>query len=113
VPAQAAPVESLVTPRAKSLATSREVRTVHVQAEEPPVAVSSDTHIRKPARGSASAPFSKEEMTVTISGDKAWVQISPTQTLTVRKGDALPNLGKILEIKDKEVVAEKGTLTTN
>lgn len=60
-----------------------------------------------------STPFSKDEMTVTISGDKAWVQVSPTQTMTARKGDVLPNLGKILEIKNNQVVAEKGILTTH
>lgn len=63
--------------------------------------------------GNTGVLFSKEEMTVTISGDQAWVQVSPTRTMPARKGDVLPNIGKILEIRKNEVVAENGTLTTN
>jgi hypothetical protein len=66
-----------------------------------------------PVSRGVSLPFSKEDMTVTISGEQAWVQVSPTRTVTVRKGDVLPNLGKVIEIRKNEVVAEKGTLTTN
>lgn len=55
----------------------------------------------------------RRDIPVTISGEKAWVQIEPTRTVTVRKGDILPNLGKVLEIRKTEVVTEHGTLFTN
>lgn len=58
------------------------------------------------------AQQARQEIPVTISGDKAWVQIEPTRTVTVRKGDELPHFGKVLEIRKNEVVTEKGTLTT-
>ena len=58
--------------------------------------------------------FSKEDMFVlTISGQQAWVAVSPSSTVPVRKGDILPGIGKILEIRKSEVIAEKATLTLN
>lgn len=69
---------------------------------------------RQPMAAQVNSTFtSKDEMAVTISGQKAWVQVSPTRTIEAKKGDVLPNLGKILEIRGNQVVAENGTLTTN
>lgn len=113
---RAAPVTSSVvtTPLASGW---EEVKVTPIAAVEkavaPLVAVQAAPSKKPPASVSISQPFSKDEMTVTISGDKAWVQVSPTQTLTARKGDVLPNLGKILEIKSNQVVAEKGILNTH
>lgn len=82
---------------------------VYVQPIAPAVAEQ-----RPVAAPQANAGFSaKEDMTVTISGQKAWVQVSPTRTMEAKKGDVLPHLGRILEIRGNQVVTEKGTLTTN
>lgn len=75
-------------------------------------AVSAEPKATAPVQA-ATTFSSREDMAVTISGQKAWVQVSPTRTMEAKKGDVLPNLGKILEIRGNQVVAEKGTLTTN
>jgi hypothetical protein len=108
----APPVESPVTTPAVTAPTETLAAKPAV-APHAPAKVGAPATAPSPASHSVSLPFSKEEMTVTISGDQAWVQVSPTRTMPARKGDVLPNLGKILEIRKNEVVAEKGTLTTN
>jgi hypothetical protein len=40
---------------------------------------------RTQASASVSMPFSKDEMTVTISGQHAWVQVSPTRTMHAKE----------------------------
>lgn len=90
----------------------------HVQAQAPAAAQVQATQApveRKAAVAAqpGSAFTSKDDMSVIVSGQKAWVQVSPTRTMEAKKGDVLPNLGKILEIRGNQVVAEKGTLTTN
>lgn len=56
---------------------------------------------------------SKRDMTVVVSGDRAWVQVDPKRTITVKAGDVLPGMGRVLEVRDNKVVTEKGTLTNN
>lgn len=41
--------------------------------------------------------------------EKAWVRIDDLRTVIVKKGDSLPELGKVLELDDKAVKFEKGT----
>lgn len=108
----AAPTQAAAAPQweeVKSAAPAVVEKLPPVVAAAP---VTQPTHKGATSAG-ISTPFSKDEMTVTISGDKAWVQVSPTQTMAARKGDVLPNLGKILEIKNNQVVAEKGILNTH
>lgn len=89
-------------------------KSVPVAIAAPAVSPEAPTERKAAPSNSANMSFaSKDDMTVTISGQKAWVQVSPTRTMEAKKGDVLPNLGKILEIRGNQVVAEKGTLTTN
>lgn len=41
--------------------------------------------------------------------EKAWVRIDDLRTVIVKKGDSLPELGRVLELDDKAVKFEKGT----
>lgn len=44
------------------------------------------------------------------AGDKAWVKISPSSTVIIKKGQELPNYGKLKEISNNQLVFEKGSI---
>jgi hypothetical protein len=87
-----------------------------VEADDPPPIVVAPTRTapvmhKNSRQNGRSQDYSREEMTVTISGSTAWIQVSPTRTMQVKKGDVVPNLGKVIEIKKTEVVGEKGSVS--